>query len=146
MTLKFKRELYYMECPICLETNFESFKSLSCQHSFHEKCINIWLINNTTCPMCRELVTFIKGKINKKEYKLSINYDHLIMKHETHTSILKFSNIKNIEYLIKPKLVILTKKEVCDRDFVKIKIKSDKAFIIFDHLRINMNRLASTDY
>ena len=135
-----------MDCPICLEINLEPIKILNCQHSFHEQCVSIWLENNNTCPLCRQLVTFIDGKINKKDYKLSINHDHILMKHTTHTSILKFSNIKNIEYKKKYKSIILTKKETCDKDFHSIVIKSENAFIIFDNLRINMQRLASTGY
>ena len=133
-----------MECAICLESNLEPLKTLRCKHTFHEKCVNIWLSNHVTCPMCRDIVTFIEGEINKKVYKLSINHNHLILKHETHTSILNFSNIKNIEY--RKKLVILTKKEPYDKDFININIKSDKAFTIFDNMRINMQRLSSTDY
>ena len=66
------------------------------------------------------------------------------MKHETHSSILNFSNIKNIEY--KKNIVTLTKKEPYDKNFININIKSDKAFTIFDNMRINMQRLSSTDY
>ena len=135
-----------MECAICLETNVEPLKTLRCQHSFHEECINIWLSNHVTCPMCRDLVSFIEGEIDKKKYKVAINHNNILLKHETHTSILNFSNIKNIEYKNKYKLITLTKKEPYDRDFIKINIKSDKAFIIFDNLRINMERLAATDY
>ena len=132
-----------MECAICLENDLELLKTLRCQHTFHEKCVNIWLSNHDTCPLCRDIVTFIEGKIDKKDYTLTINHNHLLMKHETHTSILKFSNIKNIEY--KRDLVTLTKKELYDKDFIKINIKSNKAFILFDNLRINMQRLSSTD-
>lgn len=135
-----------MECPICLENNLEPFKMLNCQHSFHEVCLNIWLEKHNSCPLCRQLVTFINGKINKRDYKLSINHDHLVMNHDTHTNILKYSNIKNIEYKKRYKSVILTKKEGCDKHFRSIVIKSDNAFIIFDNIRINMQRLVPTGY
>ena len=135
-----------MDCPICLEINLEPFKILNCQHSFHEQCLGIWLEKHNTCPLCRQLVSFIDGKINKKDYKLSINRDHLLMEHKTHASILKFSNIKNIKYKKGYKSIILTKKEPCDKDFHYIVIKSEKAFMIFDNLKLNIQRLVSTGY
>lgn len=135
-----------MECAICLENTLKPFETLRCQHTFHKECINIWLSNHITCPMCREIVTFIHGTIDKKPYKIAINNTHLYINHETHTSILNFSNIKNIEYKKKDRLVTLIKRESFDPDFIKIKIKSDKAFIIFDNLRMKMQRLVTTGY
>lgn len=53
------------ECPICYElmpqfdtfldrlTNFELIRILNCGHSFHSLCINNWLKNAKTCPICR---------------------------------------------------------------------------------------------
>lgn len=44
------------ECPICLESYKINDKviNLECRHSFHKKCIYIWLNKNNTCPQCRE--------------------------------------------------------------------------------------------
>ena len=41
-------------CSICLE-NLTSYnkKSLTCKHNFHMTCINIWLRDKNTCPLCR---------------------------------------------------------------------------------------------
>lgn len=42
-------------CSICLD-NFEedeNISTLKCNHSFHNKCIEMWLDTNFTCPMCR---------------------------------------------------------------------------------------------
>lgn len=42
------------ECSICLQDDSNLiFKKLKCRHIFHEPCINYWLKNNNTCPICR---------------------------------------------------------------------------------------------
>ncbi len=41
-------------CSICIEHLDETTKILTCSHQFHEKCINEWLEENSTCPLCRD--------------------------------------------------------------------------------------------
>lgn len=42
------------ECPICMHTlKADSAKLLICKHGFHSDCINMWLVTNPTCPVCR---------------------------------------------------------------------------------------------
>ncbi|KXJ84215.1 RING finger protein 122-like [Aedes albopictus] len=43
-------------CRACIKYNNKR-KTLECQHSFHEKCINQWLIVKRTCPICRMVLT-----------------------------------------------------------------------------------------
>lgn len=45
-------------CPICYEETEDKFKELKCKHTFHEKCVDKWLSNHNTCPMCRTKVGF----------------------------------------------------------------------------------------
>ena len=41
-------------CAICLEVSSEeATKALTCSHSFHKKCVDIWLSQRNTCPLCR---------------------------------------------------------------------------------------------
>ncbi|KAJ5071744.1 hypothetical protein M0811_09904 [Anaeramoeba ignava] len=42
-------------CPICLESFQESEKLriLPCLHFFHKSCIDPWLNNHDTCPICK---------------------------------------------------------------------------------------------
>lgn len=44
-------------CPICLEESslnlLDKTVSLSCEHTFHDTCINQWIRSKPTCPMCR---------------------------------------------------------------------------------------------
>lgn len=44
-----------LTCSICLEeiTNFNTKKTLSCEHMFHKNCINNYINNNYKCPICR---------------------------------------------------------------------------------------------
>lgn len=42
-------------CAVCLCSyeNGEMMRKLPCEHEFHMKCIDQWLTQRTTCPMCR---------------------------------------------------------------------------------------------
>ncbi|XP_062698997.1 E3 ubiquitin-protein ligase KCMF1-like [Aedes albopictus] len=46
------------ECPICIEQMLSDYniRYLSCTHQFHSECINVWLQNNSSCPVCRIVV------------------------------------------------------------------------------------------
>nr|XP_018686490.1 PREDICTED: E3 ubiquitin-protein ligase ATL23-like isoform X2 [Musa acuminata subsp. malaccensis] len=53
------------DCPVCLE-NFEvgdSCKLLpSCSHSFHAQCLDTWLLQRPSCPVCRTSVDGQRGR------------------------------------------------------------------------------------
>lgn len=42
-------------CPICIEsyTAEDTIRILPCQHVFHRKCVDTWLFQKETCPMCK---------------------------------------------------------------------------------------------
>lgn len=40
------------DCAVCLN-KIKPVQTLSCGHSFHDKCISPWLSKNPTCPLCR---------------------------------------------------------------------------------------------
>jgi len=49
-----------IDCPICFEdVGNKGVYNLSCGHLFHHGCLNQWLLNNDTCPMCREKVNIL---------------------------------------------------------------------------------------
>ena len=50
----------YNPCSICL-CNIEekSSKTTICNHTFHLNCIDGWLVNNETCPVCRTVLRYI---------------------------------------------------------------------------------------
>ena len=63
-------------CSICLEEidlADESFTT-KCEHVFHRKCIDVWLKQQVSCPLCRNkdiytvLISFIRITENKQYY------------------------------------------------------------------------------
>lgn len=45
-----------LSCSICLDDfkEFEVCKRFpSCDHVFHSRCIDLWLVHRRTCPICR---------------------------------------------------------------------------------------------
>ncbi|KAJ8961635.1 hypothetical protein NQ314_005887 [Rhamnusium bicolor] len=49
----YRRKRNIDRCAICLGPLKFALKALTCTHIFHENCIQKWLINNKTCPICR---------------------------------------------------------------------------------------------
>ncbi|CAG9328699.1 unnamed protein product [Blepharisma stoltei] len=49
-------------CCICLDTIDlkETITNIGCTHKFHSKCIDVWILNNPTCPVCKIRVNFEK--------------------------------------------------------------------------------------
>lgn len=53
-----KEKKHIEQCSICLDNlnldnGKKNIKILSCFHKFHEDCVNTWLDENDTCPLCR---------------------------------------------------------------------------------------------
>ena len=46
------------ECPICLEHCNKEY-CLVCGHFFHKNCLQRWLYQRNTCPVCRQPSTHI---------------------------------------------------------------------------------------
>ena len=42
------------ECVICLKKikNNDNMRILSCRHTYHKECIDIWLMRKNCCPIC----------------------------------------------------------------------------------------------
>ena len=49
------------QCTICITEyeNKEVLKELSCKHLFHPKCIDIWLVQKNSCPICKKVLSLI---------------------------------------------------------------------------------------
>jgi hypothetical protein len=57
------------ECTICLLDYKEETKKITeCCHTFHTECLDEWLQNNYTCPLCRNVLNqqtrFVDGLIS----------------------------------------------------------------------------------
>ena len=61
-------------CSICFETigNYDK-KSLNCNHSFHRNCINTWLIERDTCPLCRASQTTREPLVREDTFISALN-------------------------------------------------------------------------
>jgi hypothetical protein len=74
------RKYFVQECVICIEPikNDSKCRMLSCFHIFHSKCIDNWLLNNASCPMCNKRLTSQDDiKIDLKEHQMnSISVDN----------------------------------------------------------------------
>ena len=43
-----------MQCPCCLdEIDQDTLEVTECNHRFHQACLQRWLEENNTCPLCR---------------------------------------------------------------------------------------------
>lgn len=42
-------------CSICIEpiTDSQETKTTACGHTFHKECYRTWILQNTSCPICR---------------------------------------------------------------------------------------------
>jgi len=57
---KKKQRKYYKSlnlCSICLEKIGKKHqKKTICNHYFHYKCLDLWVQNNNSCPLCRAFI------------------------------------------------------------------------------------------
>lgn len=66
-----KSENNNSQCPICLEALIlETLKITKCQHTFCVVCLDKWLTENHTCPMCRT-------DLNEPDAKNKIDFQHM---------------------------------------------------------------------
>lgn len=52
-------------CPICIDPYraSEVVRTLVCSHEFHKDCIDPWLLENRTCPMCKKDILHHYGSV-----------------------------------------------------------------------------------
>lgn len=65
----FTKDMEPKECTICLDEfkAKQSIRKLDCEHEFHKKCIDKWLLGgDSCCPLCRK-EPFCEKKLNEGE-------------------------------------------------------------------------------
>ena len=48
-----------MDCSICLLRIEDQGRTTACRHTFHRSCLNRWLEQSLTCPLCRQPIPLI---------------------------------------------------------------------------------------
>lgn len=67
-----------VQCVICLYNvcKGEKYRLLEeCSHGFHVDCIDAWLLQNSTCPLCRCLVAYTPAGKKQQQQLSSRNGD-----------------------------------------------------------------------
>lgn len=67
-----------LECAVCLSEIVEGEKLRllpKCNHGFHVDCIDMWFHSHSTCPLCRNPVTFESSKIEENNNVLGSRED-----------------------------------------------------------------------
>ena len=79
-------------CSICLEVIDETATTLHCSHNFHKKCVELWFLRASTCPMCRAAVPGAKvadddssGELGEIPVILAYSWDELMENFELET-------------------------------------------------------------
>ncbi len=66
-------------CPICVgpyNNNDEISTIINCEHQFHTNCLNTWLRNHNTCPLCRTNV-LVNNNNNNNDNQQEAGIDSL---------------------------------------------------------------------
>ncbi|CAB4015741.1 E3 ubiquitin- ligase RNF130 [Paramuricea clavata] len=60
-------------CAVCLEEykSGETLRTLPCNHEFHKHCVDPWLIEHRTCPMCKTNILKELGMLQPEDERLS---------------------------------------------------------------------------
>ncbi|KAH0574467.1 putative RING finger domain and U-box domain [Spironucleus salmonicida] len=60
------------QCSICFEALSSNISQLTCSHIFHKNCIQPWINENSSCPICRCPVSFNTLQVS---YLRSFNHE-----------------------------------------------------------------------
>ena len=101
--------MYIKYCSICLEKINKCGKNITlnkCNHTFHKKCLDKWVIQNNSCPNCR---TEVNLKKNIYKIKCSENIDKNIycLKNNCNKYVFNDEIIPYLKFNIIIRLIIL---------------------------------------
>lgn len=105
-------------CPICYDES-PDFMTENCNHKFHKKCLDAWLLNSHVCPLCRGVI--------KREFKL-YNYFYIKRKVTVYDYFIKIETFNNKNYITGNNLksIFLNKNKKYVEINCKIKLKLQK--------------------
>jgi hypothetical protein len=68
------------ECAVCIEDLAEddTYRRLPCGHFFHPQCVDPWLENNVTCPMCNVSLIESSDELDLRAAKETVARNKLI--------------------------------------------------------------------
>ena len=51
-------------CVVCIEdfNNDDNVRKLVCSHIYHSECVDMWIIEKNTCPICKKTVLINPGE------------------------------------------------------------------------------------
>ena len=143
-----------MECPICIQEmneNGDDIVTLDCGHTFHLKCIHMWLNVNNTCPNCRKIVIKeFKCKyspypflpfVGKKNCVFKIKENSIIIHFDNAPHLRHFFNLRDIKRVMLVGESIVLKHKVGENRNGSDKIKTFS--YDFSDLRFAMNTFSS---
>ena len=70
-------------CNICLEDT-KTLYGTPCRHSFCKECISVWLLQNNSCPSCRQTLYNIQDKQDKQDNDDDYNVSYCTKKISHH--------------------------------------------------------------
>ena len=100
--------MYIKYCSICLEKINKCGKNITlneCNHIFHKKCLEKWVIQNNSCPNCRTEVNLI-GNINKIQCSKNINKNISCLKNNCNKDIFNDEIMPYLKFNIIIRLII----------------------------------------
>ena len=77
--IEIEEELEDNTCIICFDDVSSEKRTLTCNHSYHKKCINEWIKTKNSCPICRCVIPLNKKQKIRKFFKTTYKITkHLI--------------------------------------------------------------------
>ncbi len=116
-------------CAICLEDKKKSNKNtimLECNHSYHKKCIDLWLTNKSVCPLCLHNITNYPNTISDIPNKLSeVQKPHCQIQKRTLLNLLSFSFVLVFTICIINIILVNITKSFINNNYIQVTNMSD---------------------